>query len=134
MVVWSRPAYPGGTVLPFGGRSAPQRSRVAQLAEHPPVKWVVDGVATIPRGEAVDVIDCHGAWCEIDWRGYGGFASRSYLAYGYRGPRVNTPPVPVVVVPPPAPPPPPGPVVYSVPYYDPPIVYRGGGVGVFFGF
>ncbi|GGE40800.1 hypothetical protein GCM10007276_17710 [Agaricicola taiwanensis] len=88
-------------------------------------------VATIPRGDMVEVVDCQGAWCEIGWRGYGGFASRSYLAYDYRGPRRYAP-APVVVMPPP--PPPPGPVIYSVPYYDPPIYYRGGGVGLFFGF
>lgn len=82
-------------------------------------------VATIPYGEPVEVLSCQGAWCEIDWRGYGGFASRSYLAYGY-GPAVA--PAPVVVMPPPPT------VVYPAPYYEPAPRIYGSGVGFFFGF
>jgi uncharacterized protein YraI len=95
-------------------------------------------MATIPQGEQVDVLSCHGTWCEIDWRGYGGYASRSYLSYGFRGRRAHhASRVPLVVVPPP--PPPSGPVVYSVPYYDAPYFgsptwYRSAGVSVFLGF
>jgi uncharacterized protein YraI len=83
-------------------------------------------VATIPYGEPVEVLSCQGAWCEIDWRGYGGFASRSFLAYGY-GPAVA--PAPVVVMPPPPPE-----VVYAEPYYGPAPRIYGSGVGFFFGF
>lgn len=89
-------------------------------------------VSTIPFGESVDVLSCEGAWCEIDWRGIGGFANRSYLAYGFERRPARYTAAPIVVIPPPSPPP--GPVVYSVPYYDTPAIYRGGSTDVILGF
>jgi uncharacterized protein YraI len=37
-------------------------------------------IATMPEGSIVDVIDCRGSWCEVEWRGRIGWASRNFLA------------------------------------------------------
>jgi uncharacterized protein YraI len=37
-------------------------------------------IATMPQGSIVDVIDCRGSWCEVEWRGRIGWASRNFLA------------------------------------------------------
>jgi len=55
-------------------------------------------ITTIPAGAAVNVYHC-GAWCELDFAGYHGFASARYISLG----RYRRPP-PVVVAPVPLPP------------------------------
>ncbi len=89
-------------------------------------------IAIIPYGDTVEVIGCARTWCEVDWRGARGFASRSYLSYSVspRGHRRNQ--APAVIVPPPYPPQ--GPVVYSAPHFDAPVVYKSWGAGFFFGY
>lgn len=37
-------------------------------------------IGTMPQGSIVDVIGCRGSWCEVEWRGRVGFASRNFLA------------------------------------------------------
>ncbi|HSP25780.1 MAG TPA: I78 family peptidase inhibitor [Saliniramus sp.] len=37
-------------------------------------------IGTMPQGSMVDVIDCRGSWCEVEWRGRIGYASRNFLA------------------------------------------------------
>lgn len=37
-------------------------------------------ITSMPAGESVDVGGCTGNWCEVNWRGYAGYASASYLA------------------------------------------------------
>jgi uncharacterized protein YraI len=37
-------------------------------------------IATMPQGTTVDIIECRGSWCELEWRGRVGFASRNFLA------------------------------------------------------
>jgi uncharacterized protein YraI len=37
-------------------------------------------IATMPQGSIVDVIDCRGSWCQVEWRGRVGWASRNFLA------------------------------------------------------
>jgi len=47
-------------------------------------------VGTIPAGGTVDVRGCTGGWCQVNFRGERGFASRSYLAMaGGPGPAVG---------------------------------------------
>lgn len=59
-------------------------------------------IATMPEGSIVDVIDCRGSWCEVEWRGRVGWASRNFLAerVGQRPP-VQRPPAapPSVTIP-----------------------------------
>lgn len=59
-------AYPAVVTTDLNLRSDPSaRSRV---------------IGTMPEGSIVDVIDCRGSWCEVEWRGRVGFASRNFLA------------------------------------------------------
>jgi uncharacterized protein YraI len=37
-------------------------------------------IATMPEGSTVEVIECRGSWCEVEWRGRIGWASRNFLA------------------------------------------------------
>ncbi|HWK98105.1 MAG TPA: SH3 domain-containing protein [Pseudolabrys sp.] len=39
-------------------------------------------IGTMPAGSYVDVIDCSGSWCRVNWGGAEGYASASYLAGG----------------------------------------------------
>jgi uncharacterized protein YraI len=53
-------------------------------------------IAVMPRGAVVDIIGCSGTWCEVQWRGRVGYASRNFLAERVerrpRGPRFDPPP------------------------------------------
>ena len=63
-------------------------------------------IGAIPAGATVDVRGCSGSWCQVNFRGERGFASRSYLAMGGgAGPAVG-----VAVAP--------GYAYYDGPYYD----------------
>jgi len=48
-------------------------------------------VAAIPAGQTVDVGNCAGSWCRVNFAGGAGFASRSYLSMA-RGPGVAVAP------------------------------------------
>lgn len=37
-------------------------------------------ITAMPAGARVDIDGCSGNWCQVDWRGYSGYASASYLA------------------------------------------------------
>jgi uncharacterized protein YraI len=39
-------------------------------------------VTVLPRGATVDAFDCGAGWCRVDYDGYIGFASMSYLDIG----------------------------------------------------
>lgn len=52
-------------------------------------------ITVMPQGAVVDVIECSGSWCEVEWRGRVGFASRSFLAERVE----RRPPPPAAVVP-----------------------------------
>ncbi|MGD9867274.1 MAG: SH3 domain-containing protein [Hyphomicrobiales bacterium] len=71
-------------------------------------------IASMPEGAQVNTGSCSGNWCHVNWRGYSGYASASYLSgesRGYvRGPRNS-----------------------SYDYYDYPR-YRGPGFGLFLNF
>ena len=67
---------------------------------------------TMPAGATVDVVACYSGWCEIVWDGFGGFASRAYLAVS-PGVTVIEPPAGAIVAP--------GIVVYETRYFDRPI-------------
>ena len=57
-------------------------------------------IATMPQGSIVDVIDCRGSWCEVEWRGRVGFASSNFLAERVdRRPPAAAPPSVVVPFP-----------------------------------
>jgi hypothetical protein len=58
-------------------------------------------VGAIPQGATVDVGGCTGSWCQVNFRGETGYASRSYLAMA-GGPAVAVAPG----------------YVYGEPYYD----------------
>lgn len=57
-------------------------------------------ITVIPEGAEVEVYGCDG-WCELDFAGYHGYASRRYIALGDGG---YAPVPPPVVVRPPIPP------------------------------
>ena len=42
-------------------------------------------VSVLPRGATVDAFDCGPNWCRVDFDGYSGFASLSYLDVGAPG-------------------------------------------------
>ena len=67
---------------------------------------------TMPAGATVDVVACYSGWCELVWDGFGGFASRAYLAIT-PGVTVIEPPAGAIVAP--------GIVVYEARYFDRPI-------------
>jgi len=67
-------------------------------------------VGVIPAGEEIDVLNCSGAWCEVEWDGRGGFVSASYI-------RDDAPPRQVYVNPPVYVEPPVSFYYDSVPYY-----------------
>jgi uncharacterized protein YraI len=67
---------------------------------------------TMPAGATVDVVACYSGWCEIVWDGFGGFASRAYLAIT-SGVTVIEPPAGAIVAP--------GIVVYEARYFERPI-------------
>lgn len=49
-------------------------------------------ILTMPRGARVEIYDCGAGWCTVNWRGYQGYASASYLApLGYAPPRYYPP-------------------------------------------
>ena len=54
-------------------------------------------ITAMPAGAYVDVLNCGGAWCRVDWRGTVGYASASYLAGGGYA---AVPPPPVYYAPP----------------------------------
>jgi len=56
-------------------------------------------IGTMPEGTIVDVIDCRGSWCEVEWRGRVGFASRNFLAERVRQRPQAAPPSVVVPLP-----------------------------------
>jgi len=88
-------------------------------------------VATVPPGAFVDVRNCGGNWCKVNYRGIVGWMSASYIARGK--PRYYHPPRYVY-----RPPPPPSVYYYPRPYYSPyayPRYYRPGpSYGFWFGF
>jgi hypothetical protein len=59
-------------------------------------------VAVLPRGATVDAFDCGSGWCRVDYDGYSGFASMSYLDVGE-----------------PDDAPPPSPLAFLAPIFDP---------------
>lgn len=48
-------------------------------------------VGTIPGGATVDVAGCTGSWCQVNFNGESGFASRSFLQMAEGGPVVVAP-------------------------------------------
>jgi uncharacterized protein YraI len=52
-------------------------------------------ITSMPAGAYVDVLDCSGSWCRVDWQGTVGYASASYLAGGGGGGYAVVPPPPV---------------------------------------
>jgi uncharacterized protein YraI len=80
-------------------------------------------ITTIPGGSTVDVINCTGEWCNVEWRGRGGYAVARNLDMGggpgpgprpVGGPVVAGPPVMAV-----------DPYPYPYPYYYGPRGYWG---------
>jgi uncharacterized protein YraI len=77
-------------------------------------------ITTIPGGSTVDVINCSGEWCNVQWQGRGGYAVARNLDMGggpgpVAGPGVVGPPGPPVVMVDP----------YPYPYYWGPRHYYG---------
>ena len=75
-------------------------------------------ITTIPGGSTVDVINCSGEWCNVQWQGRGGYAVARNLDMGGGpgpGPAVVGPPGPPVVMVDP----------YPYPYYWGPRYYYG---------
>lgn len=49
-------------------------------------------ITAMPAGANVDVLNCNGSWCRVEWRGTVGYASASYLAGGGSGYAAVPPP------------------------------------------
>jgi hypothetical protein len=56
-------------------------------------------IGTMPQGTVVDVIDCRGSWCEVEWRGRVGYASRNFLAERVERRQPTPPPSAVIPFP-----------------------------------
>jgi uncharacterized protein YraI len=71
-------------------------------------------ITAIPAGAPVEVFDCDGGWCLVNWNGYEGYSSRAYLDIGADAYAAAPP---AVVVAPPA--------YYGPRYYEPRYTTRG---------
>jgi uncharacterized protein YraI len=67
-------------ILSAGAASAAVVTNPLNLRSGPGTGYPV--IATMPAGAHVAILNCRSAWCQIDWRGAQGYASRSYLASG----------------------------------------------------
>lgn len=58
-------------------------------------------ILSMPRGSRVDILDCRGTWCQVDFRGRVGWASANFLATGQavrpEPPRAVPIPVPIPI-------------------------------------
>jgi hypothetical protein len=86
-------------------------------------------IATIPAGAPVQIGNCEGQWCQVNWQGQNGYVIATSVGQGGAGPPPGGAPPPgpgPVAVYPGAPPPgyyPPG--YYPPGYYPPPPPYYG---------
>lgn len=58
-------------------------------------------ILSMPRGSRVDILDCRGTWCQVDFRGRVGWASANFLAVGQavrpEPPRAVPIPIPIPI-------------------------------------
>jgi len=67
----------GALMLSAGAASAATVTNDVHLRAGPGTSYSV--IDTLPAGADVDVLNCSGNWCRIDWQGRTGFTSASYL-------------------------------------------------------
>jgi hypothetical protein len=67
----------GALMLSAGAASAATVANDLNLRAGPGTSYSV--IAALPAGADVDVLNCTGNWCQVNWQGTVGFASASYL-------------------------------------------------------
>jgi len=68
----------GALMLSAGAVSAATVTNDVNLRVGPGTSYGV--ISTLPSGADVDVLNCTGNWCRVDWQGTTGFANASYLS------------------------------------------------------